>query len=115
MPFLHREVKVREIGQMTVLEKDFVSDSHLPIFPNSRSWHQQRQLKVTRDSEKLLVIVRCELVGAHESSIDGVASIVLFEVEGGHGRTLWTRRRIIEDTRPSGVDPVNTPNVARGA
>ena len=38
----------------------------------------------------------------------------MFEVEGGHGRTLRTRRRI-EDTRPSGVDPVNAPNVARGS
>ena len=38
----------------------------------------------------------------------------LFVVEGGHGWTLRTRRRI-EDTRPSGVDPVNAPNVARGS
>ena len=29
----------------------------------------------------------------------------MFEVERGHGRTLWTRRRI-EDTPPSIVDPV---------
>ena len=27
MPFLRGKVKVREIGQMTVLEKDIVSDS----------------------------------------------------------------------------------------
>ena len=38
----------------------------------------------------------------------------MFEVEGGHGQTLRTRRRI-EDTRPSGVDPVNAPHVARGS
>ena len=37
----------------------------------------------------------------------------LFEAKGGHGRTLWTRRRI-EDTPPSDVDPVKAPNVARG-
>ena len=41
----------------------------------------------------------------------------LFEVEGGHRRTLRTlrTRRRIEDTRPSDVDPVNAPNVARGS
>ena len=35
----------------------------------------------------------------------------MFEVEGGHGRTLWTRRRI-EDTRPSIVDPVSVLDAA---
>ena len=39
----------------------------------------------------------------------------LFEVEGGHGQTRLRTRRRIEDTRPSGVDPVNAPNVARGS
>ena len=38
----------------------------------------------------------------------------LFEVEGGHGRTLRTRRRI-EDTRPSGADPVSVFDAARGS
>ena len=38
----------------------------------------------------------------------------MFEAKGGHGRTLRTRRRI-EDTRLSGVDPINAPNVARGS
>ena len=56
MPFYRGEVKIREIGQMTVLEKDIVSDSHLPIFQNFRSWHRQQLLtaipteaKLTRD------------------------------------------------------------------
>ena len=41
----------------------------------------------------------------------------MFEVKGGHGRTLWTRRRI-EDTQPSGAEPVNAnapTSLARGA
>ena len=37
----------------------------------------------------------------------------LFEVEGGHVRTQWTRRRI-EDTRPSIVDPVSVLDAAHG-
>ena len=38
----------------------------------------------------------------------------LFEVEGGHGLTLWTHRRI-EDTRPSIVDPVSVLDAAHGS
>ena len=38
----------------------------------------------------------------------------MFEVEGGHGWTLWTRRRI-EDTRPSIVDPVSVLDAAHGS
>ena len=53
MPFLRGEVKVREIGQMTVLEKDIVSDSHLPIFPNFRLWDRQWMLTAKRDSSKM--------------------------------------------------------------
>ena len=52
MPFLRDEVKIWEIGQMTVLEKDIVSDSHLPIFPNFRSWHRQQLVTAIRDSSK---------------------------------------------------------------
>ena len=36
----------------------------------------------------------------------------LFEVDGGHGPTQWTRRRV-EGTRPSRIDPVVAPNTAR--
>ena len=39
----------------------------------------------------------------------------LFEIEGGHGRTQWIRRRIIEDTRPSIVDPVSVLDAAHGS
>jgi len=40
----------------------------------------------------------------------------LFEVEGGHGRTLRTRPSAHRGhSRPSGVDPVNAPNVACGS
>ena len=34
--------------------------------------------------------------------------------EAGHGRTLWTRRRI-EDTRPSIVDPVSVLDAVHGS
>ena len=54
MPFLRGEVKVREMGQMTVLEKDIVSDSHLPDFANFRSWRYQRLVTVICDSSKKL-------------------------------------------------------------
>ncbi|EJK65925.1 hypothetical protein THAOC_13175, partial [Thalassiosira oceanica] len=36
----------------------------------------------------------------------------LFEVDGGHGPTQWTRRRV-EGTRPSRIDPDVAPNTAR--
>ncbi|EJK61369.1 hypothetical protein THAOC_18147 [Thalassiosira oceanica] len=36
----------------------------------------------------------------------------LFEVDGGHGPTQWTRRRV-EGTRPSMIDPVVATNTAR--
>ena len=38
----------------------------------------------------------------------------LFEVDGGHGPTQWTRRRV-EGTRPSKIDPVSALNTARGS
>ena len=38
----------------------------------------------------------------------------LFEVDGGHGLTQWTRRRV-EGTRPSRIDPVVALNTARGS
>ena len=46
-------MEVWEIGQMTVLEKDIVSDSHLPIFPNFRLWDRQWMLTAKRDSSKM--------------------------------------------------------------
>ena len=36
----------------------------------------------------------------------------MFEVDGGHGPTQWTRRRL-EGTRPSRIDPDVAPNTAR--
>ena len=55
MPFLRREVKVREIG-LTVLEKDIVSDSLCPILRTSdcgigSGWRRPfvTQAKLTRD------------------------------------------------------------------
>ena len=76
MPFLRGEVKVREIGQMTVLEKDIVSDSHLPIFPNFRSWHRRSGGDGMRDSSKTDSGLRRELVRAKESSTDGASMVV---------------------------------------
>ncbi|EJK52447.1 hypothetical protein THAOC_28273, partial [Thalassiosira oceanica] len=38
----------------------------------------------------------------------------MFEVDGGHGPTQWTRRRV-EGTRPSRIVPVVAPNIARGS
>ncbi|EJK68933.1 hypothetical protein THAOC_09854 [Thalassiosira oceanica] len=38
----------------------------------------------------------------------------LFEVDGGHGPTQWTRRRV-EGTQLSRIDPVVAPNTARGS
>ena len=73
---------------------------------------RRRPAKVTRDSRK--------------TARDWVASTSeptnrrptmhrwLFEVEGGHGLTQWTRRRV-EGTRPSRIDPVVAPNTARGS
>ena len=76
MPFLRGEVKVREIGQMTVLEKDIVSDSHLPIFPDFRSWRRQRAATAMRDSSETDSGLRRELVRAEESSTDGASMVV---------------------------------------
>ena len=76
MPFLRREVKVWEIGQMTVLEKDIVSDSHLPNFANFRSWHRQRLATAIRDSSKTDSGLRRELIRAEESSTDGASMVV---------------------------------------
>ena len=70
MPFLRGEVKVREMGQMTVLEKDIVSDSHLPDFANFRSWRCQRLAIETNSG------LKPELVGAEESSTDGASMVV---------------------------------------
>ncbi|EJK58803.1 hypothetical protein THAOC_21041, partial [Thalassiosira oceanica] len=71
---------------------------------------RRRPAKVTRDSGK--------------TARDWVASTSeptnqrptmhrwLFEVDGGHGPTQWTRRRV-EGTRPNRIDPVVAPNTAR--
>ena len=97
------------------LRKDIVSDTHLPDSPNFRSWHRQRRPKAIRDSIETNSGLKPELVGAEESLTDGATvHRWLFEVEGGHGRTLWTRRRI-EDTRPSIVDPVVVLDAAHGS
>ena len=50
---LSPKIEVWEIGQMTVLEKDIVSDSHLPIFPNFRLWDRKWMLTAKRDSSKM--------------------------------------------------------------
>ena len=76
MPFLRGDVKIRKIGQMTVLEKDIVSDSHLPIFPNFRSWHRQPLPKAIRDSIETNSGLKPELVRAEESSTDGASMFV---------------------------------------
>ena len=76
MPFLRGEVKIREIGQMTVLEKDIVSDSHLPDFANFRSWRCQRLATVIRDSIETNSGLKPELVRAEESSTDGASMVV---------------------------------------
>ena len=64
-------MEVREIGQMTVLEKDIVSDSHLPDFA-----HRQRLATAIRDSSKTDSGLRRELVRAEESSTDGASMVV---------------------------------------
>ena len=61
---------------MTVLEKDIVSDSHLPDFANFRSWRCQRLVTVIRDSSKTYSGLKPEIVGAEESSTDGASMVV---------------------------------------
>ena len=61
---------------MTVLEKDIVSDSHLPIFPNFRLWDRQWMLTAKRDSIETNSGLKPVLVRAKESSTDGASMVV---------------------------------------
>ena len=84
----------------------------MPDFAIVGFWRRRRRAKVTRDSGK--------------TARDWVASTSeptnrrptmhrwLFEVDGGHGPTQWTRRRV-EGTRPSRMEPVVALNTARGS
>ena len=69
-------MEVREIGQMTVLEKDIVSDSHLPIFANLPLCHRQPLPKAIRDSIETNSGLKPELVQAEESLTDGASMVV---------------------------------------
>ena len=63
--------------------------------------------------EDCVLVLRFAEVSCSEEYSD-LSGIGLFEVEGDHGLTLWTRRRI-EDTRPSIVDPVSILDAAHGS
>ncbi|EJK76395.1 hypothetical protein THAOC_01845 [Thalassiosira oceanica] len=71
---------------------------------------RQRPAKVTSDSEK----PTRDWVSSTSDPTNQRPTMHrwLFEVDGGHGPTQWTRRRV-EGTRPSRIDPVVAPNTAR--
>ncbi|EJK65717.1 hypothetical protein THAOC_13398, partial [Thalassiosira oceanica] len=72
--------------------------------------------KVTRDSEKT---ARGDWVASTSERTNRRPTMHrwLFEVDGGHGPTQWTSRRVegLEGTRPSRIDPVIAPYTARGS
>ncbi|EJK55730.1 hypothetical protein THAOC_24506 [Thalassiosira oceanica] len=95
---------------MAPLDKPLPKRSHLPDLAIVGFRRRRRRVKVEHDSGK--------------TARDWVASTSertnrrptmhrwLFEVDGGHGPTQWTRRRV-EGTRPSRIDPVVAPNTDR--
>jgi len=110
-------MEVWEIGHWNIPEEDIVSDKTVSLtfqFPISRT--SDRDIgsgyrKGSTTQAKLLVIGTGSRARPSRRIVDRRC---IDEVEGGHGRTLWTRRRI-DDTRPRIVDPVSVLDPAHGS
>ena len=110
-------MEVWEIGHWNVPEEDIVSDKTVSLTfqcPISRTFDRDigsGYRKGSTTQAKLLVIGTGSRARPSRRIVDRRC---IDEVEGGHGRTIWTRRRI-EDTCLSIVDPVSVLDAAHGS
>ena len=103
---------------MTVLEKGMFFQNYSAWCANFRSWRLQPSQKVKHDSSKTTCdwpMTTSEPPNRRSTGIDCCLRGRRRPQATGHGRTLPTCRRIEDTQKPSGIDPVNTPNVARVA
>ena len=97
---------------MKTLDNNFLQVLHLLDLAIFGFRRRRRRAKVTRDSGKT---ARDWVASTSERTNRRPAMHRwLFEVDGGHGLTQWTRRRV-EGTRPSRMEPVVALNTACGS